>query len=282
MQIYKIKNFNKYQIHKNKRKTQQIELKAYINKLIDQKENTYLGYSYTANQMVNFKINYAQNGSVNWRESLVCPISGLNNRSRLSIFLCDVIFNFYDNEDIYITEQTTPMYRYIEKKYTNEYNSNIIGSEFISENLASGSVTSKGIRNESLTNLSFKDKEIDKILTFDVLEHIPDYKNALKECYRVLSDNGIMIVSVPFILDSKQTLTRAYLDNENNIVHNTEPEYHGDPVNKNGILCFYHFGWDLLDDFRNAGFSNAYVVLATSKEFGNFGNSEQSLIIVEK
>ncbi|OKS89127.1 hypothetical protein RG47T_4608 [Mucilaginibacter polytrichastri] len=28
-----------------------------------------------------------------------------------------------------------------------------------------------------------------------------------------------------------------------------------------GILCFYHFGWDVLNDFRAAGFSKVKIII---------------------
>jgi hypothetical protein len=40
-----------------------------------------------------------------------------------------------------------------------------------------------------------------------------------------------------------------------------EPEYHGDPLSSDGILCFYHFGWDLLEEFRRCGFRSVKLVI---------------------
>ena len=46
------------------------------------------------------------------------------------------------------------------------------------------------------------------------------------------------------------------------IEHLHPPEYHGDPLDPGGCLCFHHFGWDLLDLLRDAGFRSvtAYSV----------------------
>ena len=38
------------------------------------------------------------------------------------------------------------------------------------------------------------------------------------------------------------------------------------------MLCFYHFGWDLLDAAREAGFSKAEMVLPWAPAYGLFGN----------
>lgn len=45
--------------------------------------------------------------------------------------------------------------------------------------------------------LSFEDESFDKIIFLDVLEHIKDQKAILTELYRVLKDNGQMVVTVP-------------------------------------------------------------------------------------
>jgi len=41
--------------------------------------------------------------------------------------------------------------------------------------------------------------QFDFILCHSVLEHIYEYKNALRECYRILKPGGAMIGSVPFL-----------------------------------------------------------------------------------
>ena len=45
--------------------------------------------------------------------------------------------------------------------------------------------------------LEFKDKEFDCIISTDAFEHIPDDKAAMEEAYRVLNDNGCIIIYTP-------------------------------------------------------------------------------------
>lgn len=47
------------------------------------------------------------------------------------------------------------------------------------------------------TKLLFKNNTFDKILFTEVIEHIPEYKESLKEIKRVLKKNGIAIISTP-------------------------------------------------------------------------------------
>jgi hypothetical protein len=49
---------------------------------------------------------------------------------------------------------------------------------------------------------------------------------------------------------------------DGSIVHVLAPEYHADSISPDGVLCFHHFGWELVEDCRNAGFADAaYVVV---------------------
>lgn len=45
--------------------------------------------------------------------------------------------------------------------------------------------------------LPMKNGSLDLVCCSEVLEHLSDYRNALKEMHRVLGDNGILVVSVP-------------------------------------------------------------------------------------
>lgn len=64
-----------------------------------------------------------------------------------------------------------------------------------------------------------------------------------------------------FMDQSADTMVRARLRGDGSIEHLEEPEYHGDPVDPEGVLAFYSFGWDLLDAVRSAGFSEACWIL---------------------
>lgn len=48
------------------------------------------------------------------------------------------------------------------------------------------------------TKMPFEDNFLDGIICTEVLEHVFNYEEIVKECYRVLKKNGKMIVTVPF------------------------------------------------------------------------------------
>lgn len=73
---------------------------------------------------------------------------------------------------------------------------------------------------------------------------------------------------VPFALNSQATVVRASLRPDGSIEHHLPPEYHGDPLDPEGTLCFYHFGWDLLDGLGRIGFRDAALHFYWSRDYG--------------
>lgn len=80
--------------------------------------------------------------------------------------------------------------------------------------------------------------------------------------------------SVPFLSSSPTNSIRARLV-DGQVKHIiTPPEYHGDPLSSNGILCFQHFGWEMLDEMKQAGFRDAYAICYQSIPFGYLGGEQ--------
>ena len=201
---------------------------------------------------------------------LVCECCGLNNRIRAVYqYLVEVVLdNNKSKNKMFLPEHRTPLYGILK---TSQPNLDIRSSEFFGEKVERGKVGSLGIRNEDLTQLTYQNGEFDIAVCLEVLEHVPDYREALCEIYRVLKENGTAIITVPFLWDKYETLVRAKIDNDS-IVHIREPEYHGDPNSDNPCLCFYHFGWDILDKMKSVGFADINAILYWSVEYGYLGN----------
>jgi SAM-dependent methyltransferase len=205
----------------------------------------------------------------NFRERIVCPKCNLNNRLRATYHLLENIEPNLKNKQVYITEAVTPLFELFKDKVKL-----LVGSEYFPENDATKvfiSHVGREVNNEDLTNISFENDQFDFVISLEVLEHIPNYKQALKEIFRILKKNGNFILSIPFILNSQKNIVRARV-NDGAIEHLLPAEYHGDPVDNAGCLCFYHFGWEILDDLRKAGFRDVGVYLYASVEFGYLGD----------
>ena len=223
------------------------------------------GRCYVCQQDVRFIVSkLPSDASINWRETVVCPHCDLNNRLRSCIHIYENQVQVQEDDEIYLTEAVTPLFDKLFERHPL-----LIGSEY-SENTEPGEKfeTPFGrVRNEDVTGLTFCDRKFHVVLSFDVLEHVPDYRSALQEFHRVLATGGQLILSVPFVFGEK-TRVRAKLGGDGEIEHLCEPVYHGDPVSSTGVLCFHEFGMDLLQDMKNAGFQDSFAICYYSPEWG--------------
>jgi SAM-dependent methyltransferase len=227
---------------------------------------------------VDFISGYPVDGrlSPNWREKLRCPRCGLNNRMRAAVHIFEQEFLPSFSSSIYITEQITPLFRVLRQRYCR-----LLGSEYLNGRVPFGGNDRNGVRNENVTNLTFASEAFDFALSFDVFEHVPEYWKGFAECFRCLRPGGRFLFSVPFST-KRDTVARARRVDEDKVVHLLPPEYHGDPLSQTGCLCFYNFGWDILNSLEQAGFRAGSAVIYWSREFCYLGHGEQLMFLAQK
>ncbi len=216
------------------------------------------GYCGACRRVRNFTVNSGVYfGTLpNLREGLVCEC-GLSNRNRLIYSAVALEVEDHADVQIAILERISILYKRLQETFPE-----IIGSEYIGERVQGGTVhTVSGIsvRHESITELSFSKCSLDVIVHNDVLEHVFDYKKALEELYRVLRKGGTLIFTCPFFFRLERELQKARILADGSLELLMEPEYHGDPINAQGALTFYHYGWGLLDDLVRCGFRDVRV-----------------------
>ena len=118
-----------------------------------------------------------------------------------------------------------------------------------------------GDRNEDMCRLTYADESFDLVLSSDTLEHVPDFRAALRETRRVLRPGGRHVFTIPIITSRETTKARAEIDSDGRVVHLMPPLYHGRgagiyryiPVGDD-LLAFTEFGRDIDDHMREAGF----------------------------
>jgi SAM-dependent methyltransferase len=294
MKIFRIRNLGEYQSHLTKTHDERMHRRVHEKLLLEAHQNPSLkdppetltagglsspgftvpGYSYTAGKDVDFFVSLKVNPP-NWRETLKCPQTNLINRVRGGVHVMDIECAPYADDTIYIMEKKTSTYQFLKQRYPG-----IVGSEYLGDDVAPGQLVN-GVRHENATQLTFEDNSLDHILSFDVFEHVPSYLLAFKECYRTLREGGTLMWSVPMARKKHENIVRATLNDDGTVNHLLEPEYHGDSVKREGILCFYHFGWEMLSQVRDLGFSDVYATLYSSREFAYLGD-EGLLFIARK
>ena len=197
------------------------------------------------------------------REGLLCVACRHNARVRAGLrLLLDGVGSLVQPQ-VYLTEQVTPAFIWLQRHlrghlHGSEYEPDAGRRQMLTQRLHLCGGTGE-VQFQDVTRLRFDDASLDAIGSFDVLEHVPDYRSAIGEFARVLRPGGLLVSTFPFT-DAASTVTRARLDRDGKIEHLLEPEYHGDPIG-GGVLCFYQFGWEVLEDFRAAGFSDVRMVM---------------------
>lgn len=228
------------------------------------------GRCFICNETVDFAVDLPVGGGpVNWRETLTCPQCGLINRWRSCLHVFEALCEPTVDDRIYLTETLSPVYQNLATRFPR-----LSASEFLPQAKLGSKVQTHtlSVRNEDVTQLTWGDCSFESVLCFDVMEHVPDYSSALREFFRILSSGGQLVLSVPFSF-RQETLVRAELDTAGNVKHLMEPCYHGDPLSDQGVLSYYDFGMELLDEMSTAGFRESFLLCYHSREWGYLGNN---------
>ena len=271
-----ISNFEEYLRYCDVNKPELDAQSAYENTLpAGRREFNISGFCVACGRIVPLKVDLLWGDGIrpNWRERLQCTSCGLNNRLRAALDCLHELVGDRQNPSLYATEQVTPLFAQLRNHYPS-----IIGSEYLRDGTPCGLANADGIRHEDLTNLTFSSESFDAVLSVEVMEHVPDFRAAFQETYRVLKPQGYLLASFPFDTSQEKTVIRATVGTDGSITHHLPPEYHGDPVDDSGCLCFQVFGWDLLDEMHRVGFSEAHAVVYWSLDRGYLGPNQ--LLIV--
>ena len=205
------------------------------------------------------------------RESMGCINCGCNSRQRAATSAMLRELASKPHPRIHLTEQASPLFIALRRRFPR-----LSGSEF-QPSLAKRLKLSAWlwrqrawtwVRHGDATRLRFADASLDAILCLDVLEHVPDFSAALGEFARVLKPGGALLLTVPWHWTNAGSREIARLRADGGIDFLQQPpEYHGDPLG-GGVLCFHHFGWDLLDAMRECGFAEAEALRVRDPERG--------------
>ncbi|MBH9645036.1 class I SAM-dependent methyltransferase [Burkholderia vietnamiensis] len=101
-----------------------------------------------------------------------------------------------------------------------------------------------GVRCENIEALTFADESVDLFVTQDVMEHVFDPGQALREIHRVLRPGGAYVFTAPTHVTLSASICRAQLRNDGSIEHLLPEAYHGNPVGDGRALVTWDYGMD--------------------------------------
>jgi hypothetical protein len=205
-----------------------------------------------------------------YREALSCKRTTLNARMRAAVQFIQEHLETSAADVVYMTEQVTPLFEFMRGRYPL-----LQGSEYL-PGVPYGSFRDQ-VRCEDLQALTFDDNSFDLILSFDVLEHVPEYKLAIYEMARVLRPGGHLVMTAPTMAASQSNHVRAIINDEGKLEHELPPEYHGNPLGPPS-LCFTSFGFNLIEELRSYGFVDSFAQFYFNMELGYWGGPELLLI----
>lgn len=95
------------------------------------------------------------------------------------------------------------------------------------------------IKKADIRRLPFADDFFDCVICSEVLEHIPEHEQAIKELVRVLKPTGLLVISVPRYFPEKicWLLSRAYRNEEGGHVRIYKKEQITKLLEKQGFSC---------------------------------------------
>lgn len=205
-----------------------------------------------------------------FREGLVCERCRTPARARAGLAMVRVLCPDRGAR-IYITEQASASYLWLRSRYPrttgSEFERSWHGRLRLSRHLWRSRRYAL-VRFEDVTRLRLASASQHAVVSFDVIEHVADDGAALREFARVTEPGGWLVLTAPFA-GGDRGVQRTRIAYDGHVEHLLPPEYHGDPLG-GGVLCHRHYGWDLLEALRDAGYRHAAMAMPWWPEAGLF------------
>lgn len=141
------------------------------------------------------------------RDNAVCSVCGSLERHRFLYFLYQILFlQRRDNFSVLHMAPEECLYRLFSKYENIDY----VAADLYPE----GFPYVKNCRKEDVRHLSFSDSSFDYVISNQVMEHIDDEQDFLREIMRVLKKDGILILNIPYQAGLKKTFQDDTLNSD--------------------------------------------------------------------
>jgi SAM-dependent methyltransferase len=199
-----------------------------------------------------------------FRDHLLCSQCGSIPRERA---LMKVIKEFYPDYKTLTIHESSPCGRGVSELLRNECQKYSYSHYFPNVALGKTDPTTQS-RCENLEKLTFEDDTFDLIITQDVMEHVFNPAAAFSEIARVLKPGVAHIFTVPIMNKVRPTERRASLLPSGEIEYHFEPEYHGNPIDANGSLVTFYWGYDIASYIQQVTEMPTIVIQIDNIDFG--------------
>lgn len=127
----------------------------------------------------------------------ICPVCQSLPRHRILAFFIEKHPEMFHNKKILVTGMSPQEYILFKRLNIKVENSDVYdGANF----------------KWDIQNIPCTAEQYDVIICNHVLEHVKDYKKALKELYRILKQGGVMLMTVPVLYEYSDTVENLYAD----------------------------------------------------------------------
>jgi SAM-dependent methyltransferase len=216
------------------------------------------GYCCICGSLTLFRVDHP-----NFREHVVCARCGSHNRQRqLAFVLLSCVAGGDDKLNPLSSIRDIPRQtriwnaettRALHERLSAHLGANYVASEYVDPALRSGDMGA-GVLHVDMQHTHFDDASLDYILSSDVMEHVPQPLEALRETYRILKPGGCHLFTAPFYQHRFTNETRVAVDGEGRATHLRKPWYHDDPLRPEGALVYTIFAPELMCQLEQMGF----------------------------
>jgi hypothetical protein len=199
-----------------------------------------------------------------FRDHLLCVKCGSVPRERA---LMTVLAERFPNYRELVIHESSPGHRGVSVKLRREC-PNYSASHFF-PNIPLGEVhPEKGYRSENIEALTFANNTFDLFITQDVMEHIFRPSVAFREIARVLRPEGAHLFTVPLVNKWKPSTCRASQEANGVVQYILPAQYHGNPVDENGSLVTFDWGYDIGEYISKHSAMSTVIVRLDNLHFG--------------
>lgn len=132
-----------------------------------------------------------------------------------------------------------------------------------------------GVQCQDVQNLTLDSSSFDIVTCTEVFEHVPNDIAGFSEVFRVLSDDGIFIFTVP-LFPAESTIERVMLK-DGKLEYLLEPTYHDDSIRGSGkVLVFRDYGMDIKNRLEGVGFKSVEII--NVPDSGGFGFNREVVV----